>query len=680
MTAQLPRRSLLWIMGALALVIAPHALHMPFWVPVVPAFAFAWRLRVYQGRWPFPSLPVRALLVFVSFAGVGLEFRTINGLDPAVALLVIAAGLKTLEMKDPRDYMAAVFVGFFLASAQLLFEQEIHYALLALTGLTGMTAALVARHQRAPAPGFPTPLALAARLLAQSLPLMLLLFVVFPRIAPLWSLPQSKSAARTGPSDTMAPGDIAHLGASSALAFRVSFADPVPAQRELYWRGLVLSQFDGREWSVPGFARMEADLALRGLRKVAVREPGFLPGGNSTRYSVILEPSNRQWAYVLGYPLSYDDTLRIGSDFRLISTSMVTQRKGYRVSSDLAAVLEPQLHPLRRALELRLPDGFNPRAVAMARDWRAAAESDEVFIDRVLQWFRDEAFFYTLNPPLLGRDTVDDFLFGERRGFCEHYASAFTVLLRAAGIPARVVVGYQGGERNPYENYLLVHEFDAHAWSEAWIAGRGWVRLDATAAVAPGRVESGLGEAIGDEFLSDSPLAFERYRGVPLIALIRMRWDLVTYQWARLVLEYDTERQAAFLTRLLGGLSPARLVAAMLAAGGLAMLLVVLSLFGARPRRQREPHTAAYLRMCERLAAAGLPRAVGEGPLAYAARIASARPELALVVQGITDDFVALGYASATQHGLLARLRRASRRFCASAWLSGNFPSGTIRP
>jgi hypothetical protein len=192
-------------------------------------------------------------------------------------------------------------------------------------------------------------------------------------------------------------------------------------------------------------------------------------------------------------------------------------------------------------------------------------------------------------------------------------------------------------------------------------------------------VESGLGEAIGDEFLSDSPLAFERYRGVPLIALIRMRWDLVTYQWARFVLEYDTERQATLLTRLLGGLSPARLVAAMLAAGGLAMLLVVLSLFGARPRRQREPHTVAYLRMCARLARTGLPRAPGEGPIAYAARVATARPELAAAVQGITDDFVALGYASSTQQGLLARLRRATRRFRASAWLSGNLSSGTLR-
>ena len=226
MTVQLPRRSLLWVMGALLLVTAPHLPHLPVGVPAVLGFSLLWRYRVYQGRWPFPSLLVKVLLVLISFIGVGLHFRTINGLDPAISLLVIAAGFKTLEMRVTRDYLVACFVGYFLAASQLLFEQEIPYAALALAGLVGVTAAMVARHQREPAPGFPSPLALAAKMLAQALPLMLVLFVVFPRIAPLWSMPQSKAAAKTGPSDTVSPGDIAQLSGSNALAFRASLTVP----------------------------------------------------------------------------------------------------------------------------------------------------------------------------------------------------------------------------------------------------------------------------------------------------------------------------------------------------------------------------------------------------------------------------------------------------------------------
>ena len=242
----------------------------------------------------------------------------------------------------------------------------------------------------------------------------------------------------------------------------------------------------------------------------------------------------------------------------------------------------------------------------------------------MLRWFTEEEFVYTMSPPLLGRDTVDEFLFGERRGFCEHYASAFAVLLRAAGIPARVVVGYQGGERNPYQAYLLVHQFDAHAWTEAWLDGRGWVRFDPTAAVAPDRIESGAGEALGAEFLADSPLAIERYRNVRLLGWMRMRWDMMTYHWARLVLNYDAERQGALLSDLLGRISPARVVAP----------------------------------ISVRLAALGLERRRGEGPLDYARRVAAVRPDLGAELQALTADYVALSYGSVATQQRGARLQR----------------------
>lgn len=666
MSAQLPRRSLLWLMGMLAVVVAPHLPHLPLWVLAVLAIALGWRYRVYQGRWAFPSRLVRALLVLMAFIAVGIEFRTLNGLDPAVSLLVLAAGLKTMEMRVTRDYLVVCFVGYFLVAAQLLFEQEIPYALAAMACALMVTAALVARHQREPAPGFPHPLALATRLLAQALPLMLVLFVVFPRIAPLWALPQSKTAAKTGPGSTMSPGDVARLSGSSELAFRVTFDGPIPAQRDLYWRGLVLSEFDGRQWTPGSSAAWETELALQGARRIATRRLQHIASGRESRYEVILEPTNQPWTYVLGYPLEFDQSLRLGSDYRLMTGTPVSQRMAYRVRSDLDATLEPELGVMRRRAELQLPDGYNPRARAQALEWRAEAGNDLAYIERVLDWFNREDFVYTLQPPLLGRDTVDEFLFGERRGFCEHYANAFVFLLRAAGVPARVVVGYQGGERNPYQDYLLVHHFDAHAWAEAWMEGRGWVRFDPTAAVSPERIESSLSEALGDEFLADSVLAMERYRGVPLLAIIRMRWDLATYHWARLVLQYDTERQTALLTRMLGEISVMRLTLALLGCGGVVLLAVALSLFGLRPRTRRDPATVAYLRVCEELARSGLARRNGEGALAFLARVREQSPENASGLEGITQAYVDLCYRPVPpgeREPALLALLAAARRF-----------------
>ncbi|MBK7728961.1 MAG: DUF3488 domain-containing transglutaminase family protein [Gammaproteobacteria bacterium] len=662
MSVQLPRRALLWVLGALVVAIMPHAPRLPVWILLAVGIALGWRYRVYQGRWSFPSRLVRFLLVLMAFTAVGLHWRTLNGLEPAVALLIIAGGLKCMELRSTRDMMVVCFVAYFLVASLLLFEQEIQHALYALVAIVITTAALVARHQAEPQPGFPSPLALAATMLAQALPLMLILFVVFPRLAPLWSLPQNAAAAKTGPGDTMSPGDVARLSASSELAFRVTFSGPVPAQRELYWRGLVFSEFDGREWRLGARARYELELAALGARNVALSSAGFVPSGIETGYAVILEPSNRQWAYAVGYPLSFGESLRMGSDYRLMTRTPVSQRLGYRVHADLGARLEPELGVLRRQTELQLPQGFNPRALAMARAWRAEEPSDSAYIERLLEWFNAEAFIYTLNPPLLGRDTVDEFLFGERRGFCEHFASAFVVLLRAAGIPARVVTGYQGGERNPFEDYLLVHQFDAHAWAEAWIAERGWVRFDPTAAVAPERIESSLGEVLGAEFLADSPLAMQRYRSIPLLGWIRMRWDLVTYHWARLVLQYDTERQMALLERLLGEISPVRLASALLAAGGSVLLLVTLSLLGWRKAPHHDPAARAYLLACATLAALGIARNRGEGPCDYGQRVAGLRPEIGPRFQAITADFVALGYAPCPGARRAAILRRLQGR------------------
>lgn len=663
----LPRRSLLWLFGGLAAAMLPHMGRLPFWVLVAFAVSIAWRLRVHQGRWSFPSWTVRALLVVMACVAVGLDYRSLLGLEPAVALLTIAASLKTIELKGQRDFLVVVFAAYFLSASQLLFSQEPYDALYALGGILVVTAALVARHQGDPADGFPGPLGLAARMLAQALPLMLILFLVFPRLAPLWSIPQNTARAKTGPADSMSPGDFARLSGSSELAFRASFTGAAPRKAQLYWRGLVFSEFDGRQWRPGGWSRMENELARSGARRPAIRRAEVLSSDEEVDYEVVLEPSNQPWVYVLGYPSRFDGELRRGSDFRLMTSQPITQRFRYRVRSDLAATLEPELGVLARRSELQLPEGFNPRAVALAQEWRAAAASDREFIDRVLRWFNEENFVYTLEPGLLGRDTVDEFLFGSRRGFCEHYASSFVVLLRAAGIPARVVVGYQGGEPNPFEDYLLIHQYDAHAWAEAWLPGRGWLRFDPTAAVAPERIESGLEGAVGAEFLADSPLALERYRGVALLGWLRMRWDLINYQWVRVVLQFDADRQASLLGAMLGKLTPARLGIALLICGGTVLALIALSLFGFSRRRRCDPATELYLSACDAAARAGIARLPGEGPLRFAERLSRERPDLADAMRELSARYVELVYGAgpgrAPTHAELQRLRDSVRRF-----------------
>ena len=620
MSTPLPRRSLAWLLFALVLAIGPHALRLPPWVLVVMGVAIAWRYRVYQGAWSFPGRAVKLLLVVMSFLAVGLHWRALSGLEPAVALLAIAGGLKAMEMRTTRDFLVVVFVAYFLVASQLLFEQEIPYALYAVVATAGVTAAMVARHQGDPAPGFPHPLVLTGKLLAQAVPVMLLLFVVFPRIAPLWAIPQNTQSARTGPSDSMSPGDVARLSGSNALALRATFEGAIPAQRELYWRGLVFSEFDGRQWRQGAMARMEAELAQQGAPRPALRQLTHVPSGEETSYEVILEPSNQPWAYVIGFPLSFDANLRSGSDYRLMSSRPLTQRLRYRVRADLGAQLEPELGILRRRTELQLPEGFNPRALAQAKAWRAEAPSDAAYIERVLRWFTEEEFVYTMSPPLLGRDSVDQFLFGERRGFCEHYASAFAVLLRAAGIPARVVVGYQGGERNPYQAYLLVHQFDAHAWAEVWIEGRGWVRVDPTGAVSPGRIgaftrlrapRGAFGSAV-DSVISPG-----------LAQQLRAVWEAANNRWNQWVLNYTQTRQLDML-KALGFDAPDWQDLVNLLAGLVAAAALGGAAWSAWERLQHDPWLRLLALARKRLARAGLalpthlpPRAMAEAVRAH---------------------------------------------------------------
>jgi len=491
-------------------------------------------------------------------------------------------------------------------------------------------------------------------MMLQGLPIAAALFLLFPRLAsPLWGLPADRTAA-TGLSDRMAPGSISELALNDSVAFRVDFDGAIPPMRMRYWRGPVLSVFNGREW--------RAFSSLLG-GKLATGD------GPVVNYTVTLEANDHPWLFALDLPsatpqIDLEPTTRGSAggfagytrEQQLLMRGGVTQPLRYSIQSRLTDTY-PVASSRDAAINARTPLG-NPRTLEFARSLRAQYPDDRRLISAVLQWFRDEKFFYTLAPPLMEEAPVDTFLFETRRGFCEHYASAFVVILRAAGIPARVVTGYQGGEINPRGGYMIVRQSDAHAWAEAIIDGQ-WRRFDPTAAVAPSRVDRGLFGAVP---ANDPVPLFARQDGSWLKSM-QLTLDAINHQWHRNVVQFNRDRQRALWREWrLDEIAPWEMVAGA-ALAVLAWAGAVLAWFAARRKRQ-ERTLALWNDVCRRLARAGLPRFAYEGPLAFSERAASRWPQFAIAFRAIGDSFAALRYGNAERReseraALVATLERA---------------------
>ncbi len=658
---QIPRNALAWIIISMFALVAPHAERIPAWVLVLYVLAALWRVMVYRGRWSFPGRWVKLLLISAGFAGILLSFGNLLGLEPTVALLLTAFALKLVEAAWRKDAYVLLFLAYFICITEFLFSQDILVTLYMLFCVALVTTALVALHQPGEHRFTWRTLRQSLVMLAQALPLMLVLFFLFPRIGPLWTVPIKSHAAKTGISDFMKPGDISALGQSTEVAFRVQFDGPVPPRAQLYWRGLVFSRLQEGTWSSLGYYALPAS-----ERRAPVPETV----GEGLDYRVIMAPTQQNWLYSLRYARGLTPGLMATPDYRLFSPVEVEEEKQYRVRSWPGTVLDPQLSDWRRRAELALPELANPRTRELARQMYRAAGSPEALVDAVLDLFRRENFIYTLQPPLLsGEDTMDQFLFQTRRGFCEHYAHAFTLLMRAAGVPARVVAGYQGGEVNPVNGTVIVHQFDAHAWSEVWLAGRGWVRVDPTGAVSPARIESGLEQALAEEgsFLAGSPLSPLRYRGVGWINAIRLRYDALTWQWQTWITGFDSEQQLGLLQDWFGELSARKFATLFLVSWALVLIPVAASLLLRRPTHRLSAADRYYLAYCERLANRGVARAPGEAPGDYARRVARELPRFGEETARVTGLYLQLSYAgdrelAANRGDLLSQLKAAARR------------------
>lgn len=611
-----PPHRVLHLLAVLTAVMLPTLAHLPLWTCLALATALLWSAAASQRRWALPPAWLRGALTAAALAGVYASYGRINGLNAGVALLASMVALKLTELRSRRDVRVLIGLMYFILVTSFLFSQDLWLAVYLLLCAWLITATLIETSTPARLP-LRRSLRLSAVLTAQALPLMVVLFVLFPRIpGPLWGLPADSGAARSGLADSMAPGDIQRLILSDAVAFRVRFDGRAPPRPLRYWRGPVFSFFDGRSWR-PGVAE-KIDAA-----------PAIRQHGTPVTYQITLEPSRTRWLFALDLPdpTALPTHSALNGDAVLRAEHRVRERRLYALRSYPDYQLQPRLPQRLRRENLSLPRHGNPQARALAARWRRQGLDDAGIISAALRRFHDENFHYTLKPPPLGRNAVDDFLFKTRAGFCEHYASSFTFLMRAAGIPARVVTGYQGGSRNGVGDYYVVRDADAHAWSEVWLAGRGWVREDPTAAVAPSRVDRGIDSALGDasglpDYLTPQWRRSWRYA-------LQARWDWVNTQWNRWFLGYGPDLQR-HLMQALGLVNWSAMILALTGAvTGLLAVLGVALLWQTRPRPAVDAAQRAWQRAIRRLRRHGLIQQPGEGALAFTERACRVRPESA---------------------------------------------------
>lgn len=638
-------QQLLLLLIAVACIGLPLFSQLPAWAAAVAAATFAAKVWLVRTRRGIPDRWVLGLLTLGLAGATWLQFHTWFGRDAGVTLLVMLMCAKLLEIRARRDTFVVICLGFFLALCQFLFSQSIPTAAMVAMGVVALLTAQVAQNLDGdPAVDTPPPMGvamrIALRILGYSVPLMLVLFVLFPRaVGPLWGQPSS-GAGSTGMSDTMSPGSIGLLAESDELAFRVQFDGAVPPPAQRYFRALVLGQFDGMVW--------------RALDRPPMRNapPDVQPLAAPYGYTLTQEPSGSIWLYLLDVPTRAPVLvgLREGATPRAnpeaTYTTAFSQRERLLVRAESATRYQLGTQETTQSLQvwMQVPEGFNPRTRELGAQLKAQYPDPRALVQRVLQQFREQPYRYTLQPPPLGENGVDDFLFDTRAGFCEHYASAFVVLMRAAGIPARVVTGYQGGEINSADGALEVRQRDAHAWAEVWFAEAGWVRVDPTAAVAPERVELGLARTLPQPgfagvftLTADNPMA-------AALRAVRDRWNAVEGAWNHWVLQYNGSAQRSLLERL--GFEHVDWQTLIL--GALALLAGLTAAMAARVLWHRPPRDAvlnAYARFEARLARAGLARAPYEPPQAYALRLRAAlAPSSAQAATRIIEAYIALRY------------------------------------
>ncbi|HLX22758.1 MAG TPA: DUF3488 and transglutaminase-like domain-containing protein [Usitatibacter sp.] len=641
-------RNVMWLLAAMAFVVAPHLSHLPYWVDAFFVVIVAWRGWMAWKALRHPSRWLMALLTIGASLATLRQYHTLSGREAGVALLILMMALKLLEMRAQYEVTLSIYLGFFLVITNFLFSQTIPLGLYMLVCVWIFIGTLVGFNRVGTSPTLGERMRPAAALLLQAIPLMIALFVIFPRATgPLWALPQDSRSGASGLSESMSPGNISNLIKSDAIAFRVQFDGDRPPFSKLYWRGPVMTEFDGMTWSVP-------PIAPAGVVEYSKRE-------GRVDYTVILEPHNKSWVFALDVPGKLPPGTYVLGDLEVRDRRPVAERRYYEMSSFLDYRYGETTSQGALKAMLKIDETRNPRTIALAHKWAAEYPDKRALLQQVFQFYNRE-FSYTLEPPLLDpQNPYDDFLFDSKQGFCEHYAGSFALIMRAAGIPARVVTGYQGGEVNPINRELVVRQADAHAWVEIWIPEEGWVRIDPTGAVSPLRVESGVNAALGPIGMIPTLVAAD-----PLGVLPRIRdsWRALNSQWDQWVVGYNSEKQRQFFMQFGASSVDWQTLGVWLigATFGIGSIISAFLFVRDLPPR-REASVAAWDRYCRKLAATGVTRAPSEGPLDFLERVRRERPHLAESAAEITRRYIEARYGDGANRGELRDLARRVREF-----------------
>jgi protein-glutamine gamma-glutamyltransferase len=630
--SRLPResRDTLFLLGVIAWTVMPHLSHLPLWCGVLATTVLLWRAQLAVGSGPLPSRWTLLLLLGVASALTWWSFRTVFGKEPGITLAVVLMTLKTLELRARRDAFVVFFLGFFLVLTHFLYSQSMAVAVAMLVSVWGLLTSLVLAHMPVGQPSLRQAALLALRTALMGLPVMLLLFVLFPRVGPLWNMPQDPQAM-TGLSNTMRMGKVAELAQDESIAFRIRFLDAAPLPQTLYFRGPVLSQFDGVEWRAADspFAGSDSDVQAR---------------GREVRYEITFEPLRLTALPLLEFTTSVGsiDGVRLGRREDLVwrTDRPLTERLRFVSSAHTEFSHGAQLHRFSRRVVTALPEGANPRTLAWARSLAARPElagaDPRRLAQAVLAHIREGGYSYTLAPGTYGDKqpltAIDEFWMDRKEGFCEHFAAAFVVTMRAMGVPARIVTGYQGTDTIPVDGYYIVRQSHAHAWAEFWQAGDGWVRADPTTAVAPDRIQSSQNLSlspgiVGSAFGNLNPRAW---------AAMRNFWETANNRWNQWVLDYSRTRQLD-LARKFGVDASTWEDMALLLIGVLSGLSLLGAAWAWWDRRRQDPWQRQAAQSRRALRRLGIESAAHETPRRLAVRLQQRFGEAAAALVKLLD-------------------------------------------
>lgn len=635
-----------WMLISAALAVGFHCFHLPVWLSGFAACILLWRFFIENHAWRVPPRWVRWFLLLLTALLVSKQYGTLLGRDPGVAYLTLLVSLKILEIRSCRDYLLAVFLIYLLLLGALLFSQSLLTGLYMglLIVLTTHTLILLNRPQPLT---YRQSLRLGLTLCLQALPLLLIIYLLFPRIqGSLWGLPQDAFSARSGMSEQVSPGSINRLYNDDSIAFRVTFAGERPPQHDLYWRAFVLSDTDGRAWQ-----RHQGTGDGRTNWRYRAKTP-------AVGYTVLLQPHQQRWLPALDLPAPLQRNVRMIEGYALAAVTPVHYVRRYHLTSHLRYTTGP-LSANETAHNIHWPIKPSERITSLLQEWHQTTSSPAEIVRQALRFFNKQPFYYSLTPPLLSGDALDTFIFDTRIGYCEHYASAFVALMRLSGIPARLVVGYQGGEWNAAGDYMIVRQSDAHAWAEVWLQGEGWARIDPTAAVAPERIELGAsalrqlsaqGATIGQLSISDAKRLISPSWLRHAWQHLSWRWDAINSGWNVWVMDYGREAQFQLLKKI-GMETPNWLSAVIAMIAAIIFSLLLLSALWMHRRKKQDPVVKLYNKFCNKLAKAGLARAPTEGPLDFSRRSIQERADLRDPVLRITAEYIELryGYFSSTR-------------------------------